>query len=185
LIAGATILGGVAIVGAFAPATAAGGSGSAHGAAPAAAAGASIVGADWGATGGFDVMDLITKGGLVLVLLFITLRVLGRMQSAAPKRGLQLQVLESRTLAAKASLHLVAVGERRLVVGLTPSGMVSLVELDAAELEAPETEARTAADSTASAKLTPQLAGPIGALMAPIDGFTDRLAGFFNSGRTR
>ena len=86
-------------------------------------------------------MDLITKGVIVLVLLFITLRVLGRMQGTAPKRGSRLSVLESRTLAPKASLHLVAIGDRRLVVGLTPSGMVSLAELDAAELEAEAADA--------------------------------------------
>ena len=96
-------------------------------------------------------------------------------------------VLESRTLASKASLHLVAVGDRRLVVGLTPSGMVALAELDAAELEdartaespAGEPEAgagrrptdgrRPAGAASASARQAPARSRTLNALLAPID----------------
>jgi flagellar biogenesis protein FliO len=161
----------------------------------AATAAPSIIGAAWGGTGGIDIIDLVTKGGLVLILLFITLRVLGRMQSSNPRRNGRLNVLESRTLAAKASLHLVAVGDRRLVVGLTPSGMVALAELDAAELEDSQAETQTVGDGASTPAFgsglpkpaIPQLpfAATLGALMAPIDGLTDKLAGFFSGGRTR
>lgn len=173
---------------------------------PASSPAASQLGAAWGGSGGIDVVDLITKGGLVLVLLFITLRVLGRAQrGGGTRRTGRLNVLESRTLASKASLHLIAVGDRRLVVGLTPSGMVALAELDASEVdqiqpvESPagsEAVSETAADSasglgsavrhprSAQAPAT-QFAATLNALMAPIDGLTDRLAGFVSGGRAR
>ena len=137
---------------------------------------------------GFNLFDLGWKVGLVIVILFITLRVLGRMQSAAPRKGNHLQVLESRTLAAKASLHLVAIGDRRLVVGLTPSGMVSLAEIDADELAAAEHEAEareseeTARTASAGISLAPSA---IDSLMAPVDGFAGRLASFLSGGRGR
>ena len=88
---------------------------------------------------GPDLFDLGAKTALVLALLFITLRVLRRAQGAGPARGSgQLTVLESRPLGPKTQLHLVAVGDRRLVIGQSPSGLVSLGELDAAELPAVE-----------------------------------------------
>jgi flagellar biosynthetic protein FliO len=194
----------VAIVGLLTPAAAAG-SGPDASVAPAAdasgTAATSIVGSAWGGTGGMDVLDLVTKGGVVLILLFITLRVLGRMQAANPRQGSRLDVLESRTLAAKASLHLVAVGDRRLVVGLTPSGMVALTEIDAAELEAAELAraARTARQTSdpadaadgaddrrpAAAPAATPFAAVLAPLLAPIDRATDRVAGFINGGRAR
>ena len=199
----AAVLCGIAVVGAFSPSPVAGGGGSSPAAAGTAASTAapSLIGAAWGGSGGIDPIDLITKGALVLVLLFITLRVLGRMQTSGPKRSGSLNVLESRTLASKASLHLVAVGDRRLVVGLTPSGMVALAELDAAELEeartaeSPLDEAgaltprgeRTGAQSRgpASGSVPAPFAATLNSLLAPIDNVTDRLAGFFNGGRAR
>jgi flagellar biosynthetic protein FliO len=200
---GATLLAGVAIVGLLNP-THAAGSGpdaAASSATAAPSAAASIVGSAWGGTGGMDLLDLITKGGLVLILLFVTLRVLGRMQAANPNKGGRLDVLESRPLAAKASLHLVAVGDRRLVVGLTPNGMVALAEMDAAELEAAElakaaraTAGATAgATSGATAGATPGATAPVGLpfasvlapLLAPIDRATDRVAGFIAGSRAR
>jgi flagellar biogenesis protein FliO len=198
----AAVLVAVAAIGALSPSPVVGGANSSPAASSASSgAASSVVGAAWGGAGGLDLIDLVTKGGLVLILLFITLRVLGRMQAAGPGRGGRLNVLESRTLASKASLHLVAVGDRRLVVGLTPSGMVALAELDAAELEDARTEESPADGSDAQAARAPKTATrPIGmalasgqapfaatlnSLMAPIDGLTDRLAGFFNSGRAR
>ncbi len=155
----------------------------------------SEVGGSWGASdpmGGLNVVDLATKGIVVVVLLFITLRVLGRMQAAAPKKGGRLQVLESRVLAPKASLHLVAVGERRLVVGLTPSGMVSLAELDAGELEAlsVESDAETTTARAGVRNPAPRLNQPsfgsvVNSVMAPIDAFTGRLAALLGGGRVR
>ena len=198
------VLAGITIIGALSPSPVAGGAGpspAASGTGDSSAASA-VVGSAWGAAAGIDPIDLITKGALVLVLLFITLRVLGRMQAGGPRRGGSLTVLESRTLASKASLHLVAVGDRRLVVGLTPGGMVALAELDAAELE----DARTAESPAGEAEAGPAggprtvvarpsgvalasgqapLAGTLNALLAPIDNLTDRLAGFLNGSRAR
>jgi len=88
---------------------------------------------------GPDMLDLGAKTLLVLALLFVTLRVLRRVQGASPAKGSgALSVLESRTLGPKTQLHLVAVGDRRLVIGQSPSGLVALGELDAAELPVAE-----------------------------------------------
>jgi Flagellar biogenesis protein len=153
------------------------------------------VGTDWGvggSVGGLNVVDLITKGSLVLILLFVTLRVLGRAQgTAAKKSSSSLVVLESRSIASKASLHLVAVGGRRLVIGLTPSGMVSLAELDATELHDPEAEAALAAadaQSVAAAadpSAKPGLASALDALLAPLDRFGAGLFKLLGGGRVR
>ena len=62
-----------------------------------------------------------------------------RVQNTAPAKGTgTLSVLESRALGSKTQLHLVAVGDRRIVIGQSPSGLVALGELDAAELPAGE-----------------------------------------------
>ncbi len=88
---------------------------------------------------GPDLFDLGAKTALVLALLFVTLRVLRRVQGAGPTRGSGLlAVLESRSLGPKTQLHLVAVGDRRLVIGQSPAGLVALGELDAAELPVAE-----------------------------------------------
>jgi flagellar biogenesis protein FliO len=101
-----------------------------------------------GATG-LDPLDLIGKGVIVAALLYLTLRALRRLQAGPAPGTHRLEVLETRPLGPKASLHLVAVGERRLVVGLTPGGMVSIAELDAAELAAPAGARDGARDSLA------------------------------------
>ena len=153
------------------------------------------VGSDWGtggSVGGLNVIDLVTKGALVLILLFVTLRVLGRAQgSVAKKSSSRLVVLESRSIASKASLHLVAVGGRRLVIGLTPSGMVSLAELDATELADPEMESQTASDAE-PASLTPadsagksSLGPALDSLLAPLDRFGAGLYKLLSGGRVR
>jgi flagellar biosynthetic protein FliO len=140
-----------------------------------------------GLTGGINWIDLITKGTIVLGLLFITLRVLGRFGGGTLKRGGKMQVLESRTLAPKASLHLVAIGERRLVVGLTPSGMVSLAELDASELEeeAPALSTDGVPAAPAGIAPVPSFGAALNSLMAPVDALTGRLALLINGGRAR
>jgi flagellar biogenesis protein FliO len=162
--------------------------------------------------GALDLIDLATKCVVVVGLLLITLRVLGRMQAAGPRRAGHLQVLESRALASKASLHLVAVGDRRLVVGLTPSGMVSLAELKADEIEAeaaalPAVDfaaelaaqesaanlgpvaASTASASAASSAAAPRAliapGSPLGTIVAPIDAVAGRLATLLSGGRAR
>lgn len=92
---------------------------------------------------GPDLGDLLVKALLVGVLLVLTLRLLRRLQAAPGGPSAQIRVLESRALASRASLHLVAVGDRRLVLGQTPSTIVALTELDAAEL--PEAAAASGA----------------------------------------
>jgi flagellar biogenesis protein FliO len=148
------------------------------------------VGTDWGAGGaadGFNVIDLVTKGALVLILLFVTLRLLGRAQGTVAKKGSRMVVLESRTIASKASLHLVAIGGRRLVVGLTPSGMVSLAELDATELEDAEPSiAATPADQpSVGLDGIPAPVSPIDALLAPLDRLGARLFALLGAGKAR
>jgi hypothetical protein len=113
------------------------------------------------------------------------------------KRGGRLEVLESRALAPKASLHLVAIGDRRLVVGLTPSGMVSLAELDAAELDTDEVGAAIAERPTAdfgeargraegaSRAPQPTPGTALNFVLRPLDALTGRLAPFLNGGRAR
>ena len=90
----------------------------------------------------FKAPDLLDVGGktlLVLALLFVTLRVLRRAQGAGPAKGSgMLAVLESRPLGPKTQLHLIAVGDRRIVIGQSPAGLVALGEMDAAELPVPE-----------------------------------------------
>ena len=145
--------------------------------------------------GGLNVVDLVTKAVVVVVLLVITLRVLGRMQATGPKKSGRMKVLESRSIAPKASIHLVAVGERRLVVGLTPSGMVSLAELDSAELETspadPDTEPSQAKTSVSgvgqplAGPLPPAFGAMLNSLLAPVDAVTGRLVGLLGGGRVR
>jgi flagellar biogenesis protein FliO len=184
-------LAGVALIGMTHPLFAAGGSQPSASATLGAIAG---VGTVWGTStdtgSGIDWMDLITKGSIVMALLYITLRVLGRNGVGSKKRGGRLEVLESRSLAGKASLHLVAVGDRRLVVGLTPSGMVSLAELDAAELETEEAATDLATVATpnslaAEARPARPVLGSVGTLLWPLDAIANRLSLLLNGGRAR
>jgi flagellar biosynthetic protein FliO len=87
------------------------------------------------AAGSIDIVDLLVKGLLVIALLYITLRVLRRFQTGGTTPGARIRVLESRTIGPKATIHLVAVGDRQLVVGLTPGRLVTLAELSADELD--------------------------------------------------
>ena len=113
-----------------------------------------------GATGGaFDPLDLLSKAAIVVALLYVTLRVLRRLQGGTTRGAGRIQVLESRPLAAKASLHLVEVGDRRLVVGLTPAGMVSLAELGADDLPDPDPAAQLAGSRPRQTATPPALAG--------------------------
>ncbi len=96
-----------------------------------------------------SLLDLVGKGILVLALLLITLHVLRRFSSAGNPATARMTILESRPLAQRATLHLVAIGDRRLVLGLTQSGLVSLAELTADELP----------DEVAAADRSPKLPG--------------------------
>ncbi len=82
-----------------------------------------------------DPLDLATKFALVGLLLYGGLRLLRRYVAPTADRNGPIVVLASRPLGAKAALHLVAVGDRRLLVGESPSGLVGLTELVADELE--------------------------------------------------
>jgi flagellar biosynthetic protein FliO len=182
---------GVALLGMLHPLSAAGGQPAATAAVSASTGAASLWGSgdastdtNWG--------DLIAKVTIVLALLFIVLRFLGKAGNGAKKKGGRLEVLESRTLAPKASLHLVAIGDRRLVVGLTPSGMVSLAELDAAELAA--SDAATADAQAAAAEslgtinkvpALPSFGASLNSVLWPLDVVTGRLASFLSGGRVR
>jgi flagellar biogenesis protein FliO len=104
--------------------------------APAAAVSASAIDSLAGSAG-VDPLDLVGKGVVVAALLYLTLRALRHLQAGPSTGSHRLRVVETRPLGPKASLHLVAVGERRLVVGLSPSGIVSIAELDATELAEP------------------------------------------------
>ena len=167
---------------------------------PMPAAGAAATGATSGLAGadplgGLNFVDLAAKAIVVVALLVITLRVLGRMQATGPKKNGRMKVLESRSIAPKASIHLVAVGERRLVVGLTPSGMVSLAELDSAELETSPTDAEAEASGAtistaavglpAASPLAPAFGAMLNSLLAPVDAVTGRLVGLLGGGRAR
>jgi flagellar biogenesis protein FliO len=185
------VLAGVALLGMTHPLSAADAQPSATATLSAITGVGTVWGTDTGSVGGgVDWLDLITKGAIVLALLYITLRVLGRNGVGTKKKGGRLEVLESRTLAAKASLHLVAIGDRRLVVGLTPSGMVSLAELDAAELETEGAAADPSVDAPADAfgttnHPTQPMLGSFGTLLWPLDAIAGRLALLMNGGRGR
>jgi len=111
-----------------------------------------------------SLVELGAKGLIVIVLLLITLQLLRRAQRGSRPAGARLVVLESRPLGSKATLHLIAVGDRRLVVGHTPTGLVALAELSTEELPDPLS---LAANETSD---------PAGAPAAPRS-FADTLAG--------
>jgi flagellar biosynthetic protein FliO len=117
------------------------------------------------AAGSLDIVDLLVKGLLVIALLYITLRVLRRFQAGGATPGARIRVLESRTIGPKATIHLVAIGDRQLVVGLTPGRLVTLAELSADELDAAGEDLDIAgepADLRADGRAGDPLAGPGG-----------------------
>jgi hypothetical protein len=76
-----------------------------------------------------DPLDLALKGVLVGSLLYLTLRTLRRVQSGGSGAGSELVVLESRSLPSRASVHLIAVGDRRLLVGVSQGSIAPLADL--------------------------------------------------------
>ena len=79
----------------------------------------------------FDVADLVVQAALVVILLFVTLRVLRRVQGGSAPADARIRVLETQTIASKTSLHLVAIDDREVLVGASPSGLVALAQLEA------------------------------------------------------
>lgn len=76
-----------------------------------------------------DPLDLALKGVLVGSLLYLTLRTLRRIQSGGTGAASELVILESRTLPSRASVHLIAVGDRRLLVGVSQGSIAPLADL--------------------------------------------------------
>ncbi len=76
-----------------------------------------------------DPVDLALKGVLVGSLLYLTLRTLRRVQSGGTGAASELVVLESRSLPSRASVHLIAVGDRRLLVGVSQGSIAPLADL--------------------------------------------------------
>ena len=92
----------------------------------------------FGTTAGIDLLDLAAKTVLVLGLLYLTLRALRRLQGGRSTPGGGIAVLETRAIAPKASLYVVSIRGRELVVGLSPAGLVTL-----ADLQTPRTSGRS------------------------------------------
>ncbi len=92
-------------------------------------AGATPAVAGLGLTDGIDLFDLAAKTLLVLGLLYLTLRVLRRMQGGGQPHGDGIAVLESRAIAPKTSVLVVSVRGRELVLGLSPAGLATLADL--------------------------------------------------------
>jgi flagellar biogenesis protein FliO len=128
----------------------------------AAALGASAPGSD--SLSGPDLVDLASKALLVGALLYLTLRVLRRLQAGPALGGSRLAVIESRNLGPKATLHLVGIGDRRILVGVSPAGLVAVAELDVAEVPDLESRPRAAAALKAAAD------GPALAALARVRG---------------
>jgi flagellar biosynthetic protein FliO len=84
-----------------------------------------------------DVGDIVMKAVFVIALLIVTLRVLRRMQAGPRQSSARLTVLECRSVAHKGQVVLVSVGPRRLVVGVTPTGMTTLADIAAEDLDEP------------------------------------------------
>jgi flagellar biosynthetic protein FliO len=82
-----------------------------------------------------DPLDVTVKAVFVLGLLVVTLFVLRRIGTGPRDPRARIAVLESRSIAHKAQVVLVAVGERRLVVGVTAGSMTTLADIDPADLE--------------------------------------------------
>lgn len=119
-----------------------------HGAAPSAVVAPStaefdsvVVGGGWPPPAttapGLDPLDLGAKIALVGLLLYLALRLLRRFVAPVAAGNGPIAVLATRPLGPKVALHLVAVGERRLLVGESPAGLVGLTELAADELSEP------------------------------------------------
>lgn len=81
-----------------------------------------------------DAVDLGAKLVLVGLLLYLALRLMRRFVAPTGVRSGPIVVLASRPLGPKTALHLVALGDRRLLVGESPAGLVGLTELAADEL---------------------------------------------------
>jgi flagellar biogenesis protein FliO len=98
----------------------------------------------------FNAADIIAKALLVLALVVITLRIMRRVQAGPRDPRALLRVVETRTIGPKAQVVLVAVGDHRLVVGLSPAGMTTLADLPAAELAADAVAVAGAASDSAT-----------------------------------
>ncbi|RZS91438.1 flagellar protein FliO/FliZ [Motilibacter rhizosphaerae] len=95
---------------------------------------------------GRALVQLVFALGAVLALLLLVSKVLGRAGSG--RKGSNLEVLARRQLAKGASVAVVQVGSRALVLGVSEQGVRLLSEAEAAEFTAPVEE--TAEDGEAA-----------------------------------
>jgi flagellar protein FliO/FliZ len=98
---------------------------------------------------------MLVKVGLVFGLLFVTLRVVGKLHNSGPKLGARkdgavLQVLGRQSLGRNADVTVVALGDRTLVLGVTEHNVSVVTELATTVTDAPilELPARTQASSS-------------------------------------
>jgi flagellar biosynthetic protein FliO len=76
--------------------------------------------------------------GIVLLLAWITLRLLAGRMAGLGTGGKNIRVIETMPLGPKRSLHIVEVGEKVFLVGSSDGGITLLSELDRASLTIPE-----------------------------------------------
>jgi flagellar protein FliO/FliZ len=83
-------------------------------------------------------LSVLIALGIVLLLAWVTIRLLaGRLGTLGPG-GRNIRVIETMPLGAKRSLHIVEVGEKVYLIGCTDGGVTLLAELDRASLTIPE-----------------------------------------------
>ncbi|MEE8421949.1 MAG: flagellar biosynthetic protein FliO [Dehalococcoidia bacterium] len=92
-----------------------------------------------GSFGFGDWLGLLVRLGLVLLIVWAAIRAMrwySRRMSGGGGATRHLQVLETRSLAPNRSLHLVRLGGRAVLLGVTPERITSLLEIgDPAEVE--------------------------------------------------
>ena len=93
-------------------------------------------------------LKLFGSLALVLVLAYGTVRyLLPYLQHGRLLQSRRLEVIERLALAPRSSLYLVKAGSRYFVVGLTPTTIAYLTEIDAADLQQAEAGAAAAFSS--------------------------------------
>ncbi len=127
------------------------------------------VGVGVGGFGAWDWVVLAVRLGLVLVVIWLAVmamrwyvRRVNGIDGAAS--GRQLQVLETKALAPNRSLHLVRVGNRAVLLGVTPERINQLTEIDDPE------EVERLVEAAAEREGSPR------SLRAIVDGIGDTLA---------
>ena len=86
---------------------------------------------------------MLIKVGLVFGLLFVTLKVVGKMHSGGSKlsgrhEGAVIQVIGRQSIGRNADVTVVTLGDRTLVLGVTEHNVSMVAELDPEEMETRE-----------------------------------------------